>query len=369
MNIPMITAIDIYKINLDFVTPFKIALGEAKRGEGIAVRIFTDMGLTGLGEGSPYWFITGETQAICFEASKAIAKLLLGKNPLAIEARLNEIDAFLVHNSTTKSAFDMALYDILAKRANLPLYALLGGEKREIITDFTIGIGSPTEMAQKAINYVGEGACSLKVKLGTNRADDVCRIRTIREAVGMDISIRLDANQGWDLVTAVATLQELAKYNIDFCEEPVAHWNNKALKRVHDLSPIPVMADESIFDHHDAARLADMGACDYFNIKLAKSGGIHNGCKINAVGEAAGIACMVGGMFETRVGISAGAHLISARTNIKFADLDTVHHYAEDPVIGGAVFNGCKVTLPDTPGHGADFDPEFLDKMEKVTIA
>jgi L-alanine-DL-glutamate epimerase-like enolase superfamily enzyme len=368
MKMPIITYIELYKINLDFITPFKIALGEARRGEGIAVRIFTDMGISGLGEGSPYWFITGETQATSFEASKTISKLLLGKNPLAIEARLKDIDSYFVHNSTAKSAFDMALYDILAKQAGLPLYALLGGEMREIITDFTIGIDNPQAMAHKALEYVAQGACSLKVKLGTNRTDDVRRIQLIREAVGMELSIQLDANQGWDPVTAIATLQELAKYKIDFCEEPVAHWNNKALKRVHDLSPIPIMADESIFDHHDALRLAEMGACDYFNIKLAKSGGIHVGCKINAIGEAAGIACMVGGMFETRVGISAGAHLIAARTNIKFADLDTVHHYAEDPVIGGAVFNGCKVSLPDTPGHGADFDPAFLEKMEKVKI-
>lgn len=369
MKIPKITKIVLYKINLDFITPFKISLGEAHSGAGIAVRIFTDMDITGIGEGSPYWFITGETQAISFEAAKSIASLLLGKNPLAIENRLQEIDAFLVHNSTTKSAFDMALYDILAKHAGLPLYALLGGEQREIITDFTIGIDKPAVMAQSAIRYVEEGACSIKVKLGTTRAADVQRIHAIRQAVGMDISLRLDANQGWDVVTAIATLKELEQYQVDFCEQPVAHWDFAALKRVRDFSPIPIMADESIFDHRDAARLAAMQACDYFNIKLAKSGGIHVGSKINAVGEAAGIACMVGGMFETRVGISAGAHLILAHSNIKFADLDTIHHYADDPVIGGAVFDGCKVTLPDSPGLGVDFDPAFLDKMEKITIS
>lgn len=368
MKHPVIRQVDIYKINLDFVEPFKIALGEAKRGEGIAVRIHTDTGLIGVGEGSPYRFITGETQAICFEACQAIARLMIGKNPLAIEDRLNEMDAFLVHNTTAKSAFDIALYDLLAKQANLPLYALLGGEKRELITDFTIGIGEPEGMANKAISYMEEGACSIKVKLGTNCADDVRRIQAIRDAVGMEVSIRLDANQGWDAVTAIETLKALEKFNIDFCEEPVAHWNNAALKRVHEHSPIPIMADESIFDHHDAIRLAAMQACSYFNIKLAKSGGIHVGLKINAVGEAAGMACMVGGMFETRVGISAGAHLISSRDNIRFADLDTVHHYAEDPVVGGVVFAGCKVTLPDTPGHGADFDPAFLNEMEKATI-
>jgi len=369
MKTPKITKIELYKINLDFITPFKIALGEARKGEGIAVRIFTDMGITGIGEGSPYWFITGETQSTCFEAAKAIASLLIGKNPLAIEQRLIDIDAFFVHNSTAKSAFDMALYDILARQAGLPLYALLGGEQREIVTDFTIGIEEPAVMAERAIRYLEEGACSIKVKLGTNRVEDVQRVQAIRQVAGMDISLRLDANQGWDTITAINTLKDLEKYRIDFCEQPVAYWNHQALKHVHDHSPIPIMADESIFDHRDAARLAAMQACDYFNIKLAKSGGIHVGSKINAVGEATGIACMVGGMFETRVGISAGAHLILAHTNIQFADLDTIHHYADDPVIGGAVFDGCKVSLPDVPGLGADFDQAFLDKMEKIIVS
>jgi L-alanine-DL-glutamate epimerase-like enolase superfamily enzyme len=368
MSHPKITKIEIYKTSLKFVEPFRIALGEADSGEGIAVRIFTDSGLVGVGEGAPYWFITGETQAICFEACQLVARLILGKNPLALEERLNEINAYLAYNSTAKSVFDMALYDLLAKHANLPLYVLLGGEPQEILTDFTIGIGTPARMAEKAVEYMKEGACSIKVKLGTSCAEDVRRIQAIREAVGIDVALRLDANQGWDTVTAIATLKALEPFGIDFCEEPVAHWNNQGLKRVRDMSPIPIMADESIFDHHDAMRLARMDACDFFNIKLAKSGGIHTGLKINAIGEAAGIACMVGGMFETRVGISAGAHLIASCTNIRFADLDSVHHYAEDPVIGGVVFDGCKVHLPDAPGLGADYDPAFLEKMEKITI-
>lgn len=368
MNPITITQIDIYAISLDFVTPFRIALGSATRGEGLAIRIQTDAGLHGVGEASPYGFITGETQAIGMASAAILARLLVGKNPLEIEARLAEINAALTHNPTIKSAFDMALYDLAAKCANLPLYALLGGQPRPIFTDFTIGIVDPASMAEKAVHYVAEGASSLKIKLGTTPKDDVRRMQAIREAIGMDLPVRIDANQGWDATTAIATLQALSGYRIDFCEEPVACWNNAALKRVHDHSPIPIMADESVFDHHDAFRLASLQACDYFNIKLAKSGGIHTGYKINAIGEAAGIACMVGGMFETRVGISAAAHLFSACSNIRFADLDTIHHYAEDPVLGGAVFAGSQVVLPETPGHGADFDPAFLKKMEKISI-
>jgi L-alanine-DL-glutamate epimerase-like enolase superfamily enzyme len=365
---PRISRIEIYKTSIDFIEPFRIAIGEIKQGNGLAVRIHTDNGLVGTGEGAPYSFITGETQQTCFEVANAFANILLGRNPLAIEARIREMDSFIVHNSTTKCAFDNALFDVLAKHAGLPLYALLGGEKETLITDFTIGIGSPEKMAARAVEYMQEGAQSIKVKLGTTYHDDFERIKAIRATVGWDVDLRIDANQGWDTFTAIKTLKALEKFNIDFCEEPVKCWNNWGLKEVHENSPIPIMADESIFNHHDAIRLASMRACAYFNIKLAKSGGIYNGLKINAIGEGAGIACMVGGMFETRVGISASSHLISARNNICFADLDSIHHYAFDPVIGGVTFDGCKVTLPDVPGIGAEFDPAFLLEMEHVTI-
>jgi L-alanine-DL-glutamate epimerase-like enolase superfamily enzyme len=129
------------------------------------------------------------------------------------------------------------------------------------------------------------------------------------------------------------------------------------------------MADESLFDHHDAFRLASMGACDLFNIKLAKCGGIHTALKINAIAEGAGIQCMVGCMTETRLGVSASAHLVSARPNIVFADLDAAFNHADDPVIGGVRFDGGKIILPDTPGHGADIDVGFLTKMESVSVS
>ncbi len=366
MEKTLIKSIDVFKLDLKFVKSFRISLGEITKSRNLIIKINTDSGLSGLGEASLLWSITGETQDIAIAAARACGRLIVGKDPFAIETRMKELNSYLAYNSGLKSAFDMALYDLLAKRAGLPLYALLGGGKKEIMTNMTIGIDDPDIMAEDAMNYKEAGALAIKVKLGTNTRDDVARIKAIREKIGFDILLRIDANQGWDPVTAITTLQALSTYCIEFCEEPVAHWNNDALRRVYEKSPIPIMADESIFDFHDAFKLAKMGACDYFNIKLAKSGGIHNALKINAIAEAAGIYCMVGGMQETRVGISAGAHLISARSNIVFADLDSINHHVEDPVIGGVVFSGSTVTLPETPGHGADIKPEFLEHVERI---
>jgi len=363
-----ITSIDIYKADIEFIEPFRIAIMEIKSAQSVFIKINTDEGIYGMGEANPTWGITGETQAINLAGAVDLAKLVLNKNPLDIENRMREINKFLVHNSTIRSAFDMALYDILGKAAGLPLYAVLGGGKRTFWTDNTIGIADPAYMAEKAMKYKNQGFQAIKVKLGTTKEQDVERIRQIRKAIGDDLPIRTDANQGWDYKTAVATLQAIEPMGIEYCEQPIAHWDYENLRRVRQYTSIAIMADESLFDHHDAFKLASMGCCDYFNIKLAKSGGIHTGLKINAVAESAGIHCMVGCMTETRLGLSAAAHLVSARPNIKYADLDGYLFLKDDPIIGGAEYKVGEIHLPDTPGHGADVDPDFLKGCECITV-
>jgi L-alanine-DL-glutamate epimerase-like enolase superfamily enzyme len=363
-----IESVDIYKADIPFHEPFRIAIMEITCAESVFIKINTNEGLFGIGEANPFWALTGETQAICLAGAVDLAKLIVGKDPLDIESRMREIDKFLVHNSTLRSAFDMALYDILAKAAGLPLYAVLAGGKRSFWTDNTIGIGDPEAMAQKAVGFKEAGFKAIKVKLGTTKDQDVARITAIRKAIGETLPIRTDANQGWDYRTAVATLQTLAPMGIEYCEQPIAHWDYENMRRVRQNSPIAIMADESLFDHHDAYKLASMGCCDYFNIKLAKSGGIHTALKINAIAEGAGIRCMVGCMTETRLGLTAGAHLVSARTNIIYADLDGFMMLKEDPVVGGAQWKVGEITLSDAPGHGADIDPDFLEKCVRIHI-
>lgn len=364
----MITSIEIYKADIPFHEPFRIAIMEITCAQSVFIKINTNKGFYGMGEANPYWGITGETQSINLAASVDLAKLLLGKDPLDIEQRNKEMNKYLAFNSTIRSAFDMALYDIAGKVAGLPLYALLGGGKRIFWTDNTISIGSPEYVSKKAVDYMNMGFQAIKVKLGTTKELDVARIKSIREAIGDKLPIRIDANQGWNYHTAVATLKELEQYGIEYCEQPIAHWDHENLKRIREKTTIAIMADESLFDHHDAYKLAISGCCDYFNIKLSKSGGIENALKINAIAEGAGIKCMLGCMTETRLGLSAAAHVISARTNIQYADLDGYLFMKEDPIIGGAQYKVGEITITDTPGHGADVDPAFLKKCEKVII-
>jgi L-alanine-DL-glutamate epimerase-like enolase superfamily enzyme len=366
-----IKKIEIYKLNVPLKEPFIISLGTITTANSIVLKIYTDQGIYGTGEGNPYMFIVGETQEADFEYAKMLSKLMLNKNPLEIEDRLAEIDRILKFNPTIKSAFDIALYDIMGKYSGLPLFQLWGGtNNREIITDMTVSIDTPEKMVKDALKFKNAGFPAIKVKLGDNLKNDVARIAAIREAIGYEIPLRIDANQGWDTVTAINTLNALAKYNIEHCEAPIPRWNVSDLPYVREHSPIAIMADESLFNHHDAYRLVHTKACDYFNIKLSKSGGLNNALKIVSIAEAAGIKSQVGCMSETRFGLTGLMHLVIARKNIVHFDLDSALMLADDPVTGGIEYKEKgRVTLKgDLPGIGADFDQKYLDKMEKFVI-
>jgi L-alanine-DL-glutamate epimerase-like enolase superfamily enzyme len=364
-----ITTIDLYQAKIPMIAPFRIAIGVISEGEYLFVRINTDGGISGWGEATPTTMITGDTQAINAAAAETLATLLLGKDPLDIEGRVTEMGRFMAFNSAVRAAFDLALYDVASRSARLPLYAFLGGGKRQLETDMTIGIDEPEKMAEQALEFKKDGAPAIKVKLGTTADEDVRRIECIREAIGDELPIRVDANQGWDFPTAVTVLRRLEPSGIEYCEQPIAHWNYDGFRRLRERVSIPIMADESVFDHHDAFKLSAGGCCDYLNIKLAKSGGIHTALKINAVGEACGTKCMLGCMMETRLGLTAAAHLVSARPNICYVDLDGHFQLKEDPIVGGARWEGGTITLSDDPGIGAEVDPAFLERCEHATVA
>jgi L-alanine-DL-glutamate epimerase-like enolase superfamily enzyme len=363
-----ITETEIYKLTIK-MEPFVIATEVSYYTQNIFIRIHTDEGITGMGECSAFPMLVGETQNTCFEVAKDFARLSVGKDPLDITGRMQELHDYIAFNSTIKSAWDMALHDIAAKHAGLPLYKFLGGRKKTIQTDLTIGIGSPDTMQQTAREFVADGVKIIKVKLGKKGEVDVERIRLIREAVGPEIKLRIDANQGWNFEEAVATLQALEQYDIQYCEQPIRRHLDPLLPALRKLSPIRIMADESVFDHYDAIRLIEADAVDYINIKLAKSGGLLEAKMIADEAGKRGIACMMGGMLESRLGLTAKVHFAMANDNIIFYDLDTcLLGQLEDPVVGGARYNNYFLEITDEPGIAADIDESFLSRCEKIII-
>ncbi|WP_026763023.1 MULTISPECIES: mandelate racemase/muconate lactonizing enzyme family protein [Sediminibacterium] len=363
-----ITSINIYKYSIPMV-PFTIATGTMHYAQNLLIQVQTNEGITGTGECSAFPMIVGETQATCFEMAKEFADIWKNKDPLDINTRMKELDLFTAGNYTAKSAFDLALHDIASQNAGQPLYAFLGGSRKPIISDLTIGIDSPEAMAKQAVSFVENGVATIKVKLGKNAVDDIERIRAIRNAIGYTTALRIDANQGWTYDDAATALTALGTYQIEFCEQPMRTYNDELLPELCKISPIKLMADESVYTHHDAERIIRNKACHYINIKFAKSGGIAEASRINEVAEKNNIPCMMGGMLESRLALTAKVHFAMSRKNIVFYDLDTcLLGHKVDPVIQGVQYKGLELILSDQPGIGATVDPDFLSSLESISI-
>jgi L-alanine-DL-glutamate epimerase-like enolase superfamily enzyme len=366
----LIKQVEIFRAPFRLKKPFVISLGKMVVAENIYVRIKTSNGLTGFGECSPFATINGETMDTCLIVGQKLARELLGKNPLDIPGCSNLMDRCIYGNTGIKSAINIALYDIAAQCAGVPLYAFIGGSNNKtVVTDYTVSIDTPGKMADEACEIVSDGFKIIKVKVGKSGKDDVERIRRIRNAIGMDIILRIDANQGWNKKEAIETLKKLAQFNVQFCEEPVPRWMFMDLPEISRLSEIKIMADESCFDHHDAERLISLAACRYFNIKLGKSSGITNALEIIRLAEPAGIGVQVGGFIESRLGFTASSHLALKSDCIAFFDFDTPLMLEDDPVEGGIQYSkGGNVKIPDTPGLGATVDEDFLKLNDKITV-
>jgi L-alanine-DL-glutamate epimerase-like enolase superfamily enzyme len=362
-----IRQIEIYPSPIPLKEPFITSLGPVNFAENVLIIIRTENGLTGTGECSPFLPINGESMETAVVVARYLARALVGQDALAIDHCMQLMDRVIYGNTSIKSAFDIALYDLAARHENLPLYRFLGGEKPKTIqTDYTVSLKDAVSMAEDAQKIQRNGFQILKVKLGNEGKKDVERIQKIREVIGPDMPIRIDANQGWTTEEAIHTLKALAPYGIQHCEEPIPRWNYMELPLVRRESPIPIMADESCFDHHDAARLIRLNACDSMNIKLGKSSGIYKALKIIRLAEVANLRLQIGGFLESRIGFSASAHLALTSKQIQYFDFDTPLMFTEDPVEGGIEYKESGlIEIPELPGTGATIRTSYLKKLNK----
>src|SRR3569623_244423 len=364
-----ITKIDRYRAPMPMKVPFKVAIGTTTTSQSLFVHVHTDTGLVGGGEGNIFPAVVGETPDSVWAVAPGLAQALIGTDPLDIEGRERQMRKLLPFNTTLRSALEIALWDLLGKAGNLPLFAVLGGRQRAIVTDNTCGIESPAVMAERAAGFKARGFQAIKVKLGTEVPTDYERMRQIRAAGGADMRRRIDANQGGSRTNARLALALLLQFGPELVEQPVIKWDIEGLAEQRRTTAIPLMADESLFDDHDALRLVQAKACDYYNIKLAKAGGILTALRINAIGEAAGIPCMVGCMTDAGLAIAAAVHMASARENMIFADLAGADMLAIDPVAGGVDYGTRGELTPSTaPGLGVELDAGYLAGLETRSV-
>jgi len=350
-----ITKITTDTLSVPLKKPFKTALRTVHAIENVLVRVETDEGLIGLGEAAPTALITGDTfPAIEGAIRGPIAAALTGHPLDDFDGLMAALHGALLKNTSAKAAVDMALYDLRAQSLGVPLYKLLGGNKQRLDTDITISLNSTETMVSDSLEAVEAGFRILKIKVGRDPANDPQTIAEIRQAVGADVILRVDPNQGWtpkEAVRAILLIEDKG-CDVELVEQPVHALDINGLRFVTERVQTPILADECMFSPQDAEEIIRTRAADYLNIKLMKTGGIYQALKICALAETHRVQCMMGCMLEAKISVGAAAHLAAGKGIIRMVDLDGPALCAADPFTGGPVFNGPGITMTGDPGLG-----------------
>ena len=353
-----ITEIRCHRLTAPLHTPFVTALRRTEHLETTVVEVVDDDGVSGYGEAPQVWRVTGESLAgaeAC--VSGPLADVVRGRSVDDLPDLSAELLDAVVGNFGAKAAMDVALHDLAARRAGVSLTAFLGGPAgaQRVPTDVTVSAGEPDELAATATKRTTEGFTVLKLKVGTDAATDVARVRAVREAAP-EARIRVDANQGWTPAQAIAVIRAMedAGLDVEFVEQPVERHDVHGLATVTAAVDTPVMADESVFGLRDLAAVIDLRAADLVNVKLAKCGGLGVARELLERTRAAGMGTIVGSMMEGPIGVGAAAALVAAVGTSHVSDLDAAWWASASPVVGGATYDAGVIVLPATPGLGID---------------
>ena len=359
-----ITEIEIFAIELPLFEPFVVSYTSYDSMPSIIVKMTTDTGHVGYGEGVADEHVTGESSESTFEILKnTIAPKLIGENPMRLE-RIHEImDTSIYAVPTAKAAIDIACYDLIGKSLGVPVYDLLGGKYHEEFSlAHVLSIATPEAMAQEAEEKVAEGYKFLKMKVGTVVREDVKRIQAVRAQIGDDIAIRVDVNQGWKTSSnTLQALNELKDASLDWLEQPVVADDIDGMVEVKSKSTIPVMIDEGLRGAREMKEIIAKHAADKVNIKLMKCGGIYPATKLAHMAEMAGIECQIGSMVESSIGSAAGYHVAFSKKIITSVELTGPLKFSKD--VGNLHYDVPFIRLTDKPGLGVDIDEQILKEL------
>lgn len=338
---------------------YRIAGQSIDTAFNVILKVTTSDGRTGFGCASPAEEVTGESPPACLEAlNDRLIPLLRETDAADLPGILREAARAAPRCPAARAAIDMALHDLLARRAGVPLARVLGQRRQRLLTSVTLGIeDDPGVTLERARRHVRDGFQVLKIKVGENWEADARLIRALKRALGSRVAIRADGNQGYSEEEARLFLEALDPGDLELLEQPTPAGDTAALARLAAGRRVPIMADEALRTEEDARVIAARHAADLVNIKLMKCGGISEALRISGITSVAGIGAMVGCNDESRVGIAAGLHFALAAPNTDRADLDGHLDIVDDVASGGVLIEGGYI-MPslEAPGLGVAVD-------------
>ena len=352
-----VEAISVEPLSVPTVDPFVIATGQVQATRSVLVRVTLadEAGgrQVGLGEGACLPPVTREDQPDALTAVERAAPKLVGQRWDELAPMVAALKLQLPDHPVARAGIEMAVLDAWARLEGLPLWRWLGGGgvPPALVTDMTLPILAPARMVELALQWRGLGFTAFKVKVGKSIDADLSVLQKLVHAVPGS-TFRPDANGGLTVDEALRYAREASRLGatLECFEQPC--WSVEELTEVAAKLEVPVLADESVKSTDDFFALQACKGADGVNLKIAKSGGLMDAFFIGAAARAYGLSRMVGGMVETRLGMTAAAHLAAALGGVEFCDLDTAWLLAEDPFVGGYEADGPRYTLPDSPGLG-----------------
>ena len=375
-----ITKIQIDRLAVDLKHPYHLSkeYGIFATATPVIVTMYTDEGIVGYGECDPWPLFTGDSDLIAtMILEKHLAPMLLGTDPTNINELHRKMNAIIRGQHLTKSAIDMAAYDIWGKSVGKPVHQLLGGKRRDTMRCmWSIGGSTPEESAADVLNAKAAGYDGCMIKIGgPDYKLDAARTIAVREAVGKDYPLIVDANQGWDVDTAIRYAKLIKDCDILFFEQPVQSWDVDGMARVRRAIDMPLSADEGVMTLADARNLIKAEAVDVFSIKVTKNGGIQPAKAICEFAAAHGIDVFFNSMIEEGITQAASLQIGATCSNIVntighayfspnrlVEDISDYHTYIH-PEQG-------LVEIPDGPGLGVKLNEAAVKKhlVESITV-
>lgn len=358
-----ITSVESFPVALPLKKPFTIALGTMTHSPHVVVKMTTDNGIVGYGEASTWHVVYGYDQhELTWVIDRYLGPAVKGMDVADLEAIHARMDAVLPKNLMAKAGIEIACQDARAKALGTSLSRLIGGALKDPLEVIeVVDIVPHQEAANMALQFVQAGLRCLKIKIGLNPKEDIERVRVVREAVGPDIKLRIDGNQGYDRDSALKVSLAVEKFDLQWIEQPLPDWDLEGLAMLADAVHTPIAVDESLYTLHDVYKLAKAKAADVINIKVSKCGGITNSLKIASAAESVGIPCFLGGCIETGVGTAAALHFGACSPNL-FPGLEIAGSgpFTDDIITAPFVAEHGVVHLPEGPGLGVTVNEEKL---------